>query len=302
MYKRLLATILLTACTVNFTGLGAFAYSTVDLKNKLTKSKTQSVVQVNENAPIIPEKLEKEMKLSISKIYGPERVDEIYSNILKIAKKAKEQRSASLKKEDENRASDWYKDEVIYMFYADQFGVQQNGKSNTFKDTIKMLDYLKGLGVTTLYILPFADSPMGDAGFDVRNPRNVRSDLGGMFEFQQFATAARQKGFKLKADLVLNHFSDQHQWFQDILKGDTSKINYFVVREEMPEYTKYKDEKLGVVIEYKEPSGKISKRRLIFPEQTDNNYRKVTVKGKDYYFYHTFYPFLKEAPFEAKSS
>ena len=298
MYRKVLAIILLTLFTVNFSGISSYAYSTTDLKNKLIKQKTDNLKPVNEAAPVIPEKLEKEMKLSISKIYGPERVDEIYSNILKIAQKAKEQRPESLKKDDENRTSDWYKDEVIYMFYADQFGIQQPGKPNTFKDTIKMLDYLKGLGVTTLYILPFADSPMGDAGFDVRNPRNVRSDLGGMFEFQQFAGAARAKGFKLKADLVLNHFSDQHQWFQDILKGDTSKINYFVVREEMPEYTKYQDEKLGTVIEYKEPSGKISKRRLIFPEITENNYRKVTVKGKDYYFYHTFYPFQLDINWE----
>ncbi len=58
----------------------------------------------------------------------------------------------------------------------------------------------------------------------------------------------------------------------------------------MPEYTKYKDEKLGTVIEYKEDDGKTSKRRLIFPENTENNYRKVTVNRKDYFLYHTFYP------------
>lgn len=295
MFRRALSTILLITLTFNFTSLNSLALET-NLKNKFIKHTENT--EVKEPIPIIPEKLEKEMKLSISKIYGPERVDEIYARIEKIAQKAKQERSESLKKEDKNRISDWYKDEVIYMFYADQFGVQPGGKPNTFKDDIKMLDYLKGLGVTTLYILPFADSPMGDAGFDVRNPRNVRADLGGMLEFQQFASAARAKGFKLKADLVLNHFSDQHQWFQDILKGDTSKINYFVVREEMPEYTKYKDEKLGVVIDYKEPSGKISKRRLIFPDLTDNNYRKVTVKGKDYYFYHTFYPFQLDINWE----
>ena len=55
--------------------------------------------------------------------------------------------------------------------------------------------------------------------------------------------------------------------------------------------SKYKDEKLGTVLEYKEEDGKISKRRLIFPESTENNYRKVTVNGKEYYLYHTFYPF-----------
>ena len=87
------------------------------------------------------------------------------------------------KKEDLSRPDDWYKDEIIYMFYVDQFGVVTPEKPNTFKDTSAMFDYLKDLGVTTLYLLPFADSPMSDAGFDVKNPRNIRADLGGKAEF-----------------------------------------------------------------------------------------------------------------------
>ena len=132
--------------------------------------------------------------------------------------------------DDKTRTSDWYKDEIIYMFYVDQFGTIIDGKKNTFKDSIKMLDYLKDLGVTTIYILPFADSPMDDAGFDVKNPQNIRADLGGSNEFKEFATIARNKGFKIKADLVLNHFSDQHEWFQDALKGDLKKLNYFSMK------------------------------------------------------------------------
>lgn len=247
---------------------------------------------------VIPAQLEKELKEEIKKVYGEERVEEIYSHIFQIALKAKKQRPEALKRDDLNRPSDWFKDEIIYMFYADQFGVYTTGKANTFKDTVTMLDYLKTLGVTTLYILPFADSPMADAGFDVKDPRNIRRELGGMKEFQEFITAARNKGFKIKADLVLNHFSDQHEWFQKALKGDTEKLDYFVTREEMPEFTKYQDEKLGTVVEYKEPTGEISKRRLIFPEQTDSHYRKVTINNKDYYLYHTFYPFQLDINWE----
>ena len=92
------------------------------------------------------------------------------------------------------------------MFYVDQFGVVTPEKQNTFSDTAKMLDYLADLGVTTLYMLPFADSPMGDSGFDVKNPKDVRKDLGGMPEFVDFVKQAKSKGFKIKADLVLNHF------------------------------------------------------------------------------------------------
>ena len=102
---------------------------------------------------------------------------------------------------------------------------------------------------------------------------------------------AKEQGFKIKADLVLNHFSEQHEWFQDILNGDESKINYFISTETMPEYQKYVDEKLGHIVEYKEDDGSVSKRRLIFPEISENHYRKVQVNGNDYFFYHTFYPF-----------
>lgn len=240
---------------------------------------------------IISPKIEKELKLSISKVYGEDKTDEIYNRIVEIAKQAKEKRPEVLKQDDLNRASDWYKDEVIYMFYVDQFGTVTPERTNQFKDTIKMLPYLKDLGVTTLYMLPFADSPMEDAGFDVKNPQNVRQDLGGKTQFEEFIKEAKAQGFSIKADLVLNHFSDQHEWFKQAMNGDVSKLDYFVTREDLPEYTKYVDSKLGTVVEYKEPNGQISKRRLIFPENTENHYRKVTINGKDYYIYHTFYPF-----------
>lgn len=240
---------------------------------------------------IISPKIEKELKLSIAKVYGENKADEIYNRIVEIAKQAKEKRPEVLKQDDLNRASDWYKDEVIYMFYVDQFGTVTPERTNQFKDTIKMLPYLKDLGVTTLYMLPFADSPMEDAGFDVKNPQNVRQDLGGKTQFEEFIKEAKAQGFNIKADLVLNHFSDQHEWFKQAMSGDVSKLDYFVTREDLPEYTKYVDSKLGTVVEYKEPNGQISKRRLIFPENTENHYRKVTINGKDYYIYHTFYPF-----------
>ena len=294
MKKKYMALTLASALLFNTAILPVFSAETDTVKGEI-----HNVVKTLPfSEEVIPAQLEKELKEEIKKVYGEERVEEIYSHIFQIALKAKKQRPEALKKDDLNRSSDWFKDEIIYMFYADQFGVYTTGKANTFKDTVAMLDYLKTLGVTTLYILPFADSPMADAGFDVKDPRNVRNDLGGMQEFQEFITAARNKGFKIKADLVLNHFSDQHEWFQKALIGDTDKLDYFVTRDEMPEFTKYQDEKLGTVVEYKEPTCETSKRRLIFPEQTDSHYRKVTINNKDYYLYHTFYPFQLDINWE----
>ncbi len=240
---------------------------------------------------VFTSKTEREIKSHIVHIYGEENSQNIYNKICEIAQTSVSNRSLDLKRDDFKRDSDWYKDEVIYMFYVDQFGTVTDGKPNQFKDTENMLDYLKDLGVTTLYMLPFADSPMEDSGFDVKNPTDIRKDLGGKEQFESFIKKAKEQGFKIKADLVLNHFSEQHEWFQSILNGDESKISYFIATETMPEYKKYVDEKLGYIAEYKEDDGRISKRRLIFPEISENHYRKVQVNGKDYYFYHTFYPF-----------
>jgi len=239
----------------------------------------------------IPKKLEKNIKESIKNVYGEQHVSVIYPKVLEIVKKAKQNRPLKLYMEDLKRTSDWYKDEIIYMFYVDQFGVRTKNSTNTFEDTIKMLDYLEDLGVTTIFMLPFIDSPMGDAGFDIRDPKNVRKDLGGMKEFMEFMAEAKKRGFKIKADLILNHFSDQHEWFQDALQGDLKKVNYFVNRKKLPEHEKYRDEQVGIVVKYIEDNGVVSKRRLIFPDIVENHYRKVNIEGEDYYFYHTFYPF-----------
>ena len=252
----------------------------------------------NSDEIFVPKKLESSIKNSLMHIYGKDSVEELYSHIECQIKKAKQERRQELIDEDLKRDSDWYKDEVVYMFYPDQFGVDEEGNPTTFKSLIGMLDYLKDLGVTTIYILPFADSPMGDSGFDVRDPKNIRADLGGMSEFKEFIAAARDKGLKIKADLILNHFSDQHEWFQSALKGDTDKLSYFIVRDKMPEYRQYKDEKLGYMVEYKENDGTTTKRRLIFPEISENHYRKVTINNKDYFLYHTFYPFQLDVNWE----
>jgi len=240
---------------------------------------------------VLSKKIENEIQNAIISIYGDQKAPEIYKKVMEIAYKAIEERPEELKFEDIKRPDDWFKDEIIYMFYVDQFGVVKPDKPNQFKDTAEMFDYLKDLGVTTLYLLPFADSPMSDAGFDVKNPQNIRKDLGGTPQFKDFIKEAKLNGFKIKSDLVLNHFSDQHDWFQDLLKGDLTKLNYFIVKNEMPKYKKYTDEKIGTVVEYQEADGRISKRRLIFPEITENHWREVNIKGANYYFYHTFYPF-----------
>lgn len=241
--------------------------------------------------------LEIDIKPALEEVYGEDKVDNIFTNILEIIERTRSERTASLKIDDITRDCSWYKDEIIYTFYADQFGIKNKNTTNTFKDLIEMLPYLKDLGVTTLYILPFMDSPMGDAGFDVRDPQKVREDLGGIVEFDQFMGEAKKYGFKIQADLVLNHFSDQHKWFQDALNGDVSKLDYFVFRKEPPKYERSKD---GTIIKYIEEDGiPPSERRMIFASACEEtHYRKANIGGDDYYLYHTFYPFQLDINWE----
>ena len=278
--------------------LSSIFISFLIMSNTTALAQELAVQSQTQEEVAVPKKIESEINNAIVQIYGEENAPTIYKKVMEIAKKSIDARPEELKKEDLTRADDWYKDEIIYMFYVDQFGVVTPEKPNTFKDSEEMFDYLTDLGVTTLYLLPFADSPMSDAGFDVKNPQNIRPDLGGTPQFKEFIKKAKENGFKIKADLVLNHFSDQHEWFQDILKGDLTKLDYFVVRDKMPEYTKYVDEKAGTIVEYNEPDGKVSKRRLIFPDITENHYREVNINGKNYYFYHTFYPFQLDINWE----
>lgn len=290
MKKCLLKIFLLTLL------LNSFCYAEVNIVND-NNQVMANILDLNIEYKI-DSKISKELKDAIRDVYGKEKADEIYQTVINKVIASINSRPEYLKNQDLNRKSDWYKDEIIYMFYVDQFGIVQQGKSNTFKDTTQMLDYLKELGVTTLYMLPFADSPMKDAGFDVKNPQTVRQDLGGMKEFTSFAKQAKAYGFKIKADLVLNHLSSEHEWFKKLEQGDESALQYFVYTDKEPKYKKYQDEKLGTVVEYTEDDGSISKRRLIFPENTENNYRKVEVNGKIYYLYHTFYPFQLDINWE----
>ena len=109
-----------------------------------------SIPQINK--AIFQSSIEMEIKEAITQIYGEVYAPIVYEQVLNIAQKAIDTRPEVLKEEDLKRADDWYKDEIIYMFYVDQFGVQAPDKPNQFKDTAEMFEYLQDLGVTTLYL------------------------------------------------------------------------------------------------------------------------------------------------------
>lgn len=248
------------------------------------------------NGDVFPSDLQDDVKAAIRLVYGASAVGAIYADILERVRVVRAQRPPELLAEDFRRPSDWYRGEIIYMFYAERFGVDESGQPNTFTALIPMLDYLCELGVTTLYMLPFLASPMIDAGFDVSDYRRVRDDLGGNAEFEVFLAEAKRRGFKIKADLILNHISDQHVWFRAAIQGDAAKLDYFVVRETPPRYRVHHTVRKGAVAVYTETDGGKSHRRLMFPDIAHCHYRRERIADsgggpeRDVYFYHTFYP------------
>jgi maltose alpha-D-glucosyltransferase/alpha-amylase len=108
----------------------------------------------------------------------------------------------------------WYKDAIIYEFSVKGFYDSNNDGLGDFPGLLQKLDYLQDLGVTCLWLLPFFPSPLRDDGYDISDYRAVHPSYGALEDFQAFLQAAHQRGMQVMIELVVNHTSDQHPWFQ----------------------------------------------------------------------------------------
>ena len=124
----------------------------------------------------------------------------------------------------------WYKDAIIYELHVKAFYDSNNDGVGDFRGLIDKLDYLQDLGVNTLWLLPFYPSPLRDDGYDISDYRNIHPDYGSMADFRQFVREAHQRGLKVITELVINHTSDQHPWFQAARNAPpkSMKRNYYV--------------------------------------------------------------------------
>ncbi len=108
----------------------------------------------------------------------------------------------------------WYKDAIIYEVPVKSFFDANNDGIGDFAGLIEKLDYLQGLGVTCLWLLPCFPSPLKDDGYDISDYTEVHPSYGTIDDFKQFLAAAHERDLKVLIELVVNHTSDQHQWFQ----------------------------------------------------------------------------------------
>lgn len=170
----------------------------------------------------------------------------------------------------EETAGDWYKDAIVYSLYVDLFNEDFNG-------LIDRLDYIQDLGVSCLWLLPILDSPMRDAGFDIRNYDRIRPDLLGLNEnsskadqekvFGFFLNEAHKRGIRVIFDIAINHCSDEHPWFREARKNEDNPYrDYFI---------------------WSKDSNKYGDARLLFKGIEDSNWQ---AEGDSFYF-HRFFNF-----------
>ena len=108
----------------------------------------------------------------------------------------------------------WYKDALIYELHVRAFKDSNGDGVGDFPGLIQKLDYLQDLGVTCLWLLPFFPSPLKDDGYDISDYLDVHPMYGSIDDFRAFLKAAHGRGLQVMIELVLNHTSDQHPWFQ----------------------------------------------------------------------------------------
>lgn len=165
----------------------------------------------------------------------------------------------------------WYKDAVVYALYVDLF-------NKNFDGLIDKLDYIQDLGVDCLWLLPILDSPMRDAGFDIRNYDRIRTDLLGLEEgfseeeqsliFGHFLEEAHKRNLKVIFDIAINHCSDEHPWFIEARKSeDNAYRDYYI---------------------WSKDANKYGDARILFKGIEDSNWES---NGDEWFYFHRFFNF-----------
>src|SRR3954452_22782779 len=125
--------------------------------------------------------------------------------------------------------SDWYRDAVIYELHVRAFMDSDGDGMGDFGGLTSKLDYLHDLGVTAVWLLPFYPSPLRDDGYDIADYEGVHPAYGDMTAFRRFLREAHARGLRVITELVINHTSDEHAWFQRARrapKGSTNRDFY----------------------------------------------------------------------------
>jgi maltose alpha-D-glucosyltransferase/alpha-amylase len=162
----------------------------------------------------------------------------------------------------------WFKDAVIYELHVRAFADGNGDGIGDFPGLTSKLDYLQDLGVNTIWLLPFYPSPMRDDGYDIADYRGIHPDYGTLKDFRRFVREAHRRELKVITELVINHTSDQHPWFQaarSAPRGSAAR-NFYL---------------------WSDSDKKLAGTRIIFTDTETSNWAWDPVAGQ--YYWHRFF-------------
>src|ERR1700709_2510658 len=170
----------------------------------------------------------------------------------------------------------WYRDALIYQVHVKSFFDSDNDGIGDFAGVSAKLDYIRDLGVSAIWLMPFYPSPLRDDGYDISDYRDVNPSYGTLDDFKEFVDAAHERGIRVITELVINHTSDQHPWFQAARNAPPgSPERDFYVWSDTPEL--YKDARIIFTDTEKsnwtwDPVAKAYYWHRFFSHQPDLNY------------------------------
>ncbi|MDR3538167.1 MAG: maltose alpha-D-glucosyltransferase [Acetobacteraceae bacterium] len=171
----------------------------------------------------------------------------------------------------------WYKDAIIYQLHVKSFFDANNDGVGDFPGLISKLDYIAELGVNTIWLLPFYPSPRLDDGYDIADYRGVHPDYGTLNDVRHFIAAAHKRGLRVITELVINHTSDQHPWFQRARHAKPGSV--------------YRD-----FYVWSDTDQKYAGTRIIFVDTERSNWTWDPVAGA--YYWHRFYSHQPDLNFD----
>jgi maltose alpha-D-glucosyltransferase/alpha-amylase len=162
----------------------------------------------------------------------------------------------------------WYKDAVIYQLHVRSFFDSNDDGVGDFPGLTQKLDYIERLGVNAIWLLPFYPSPMRDDGYDIADYRGINPVYGTHRDFRSFVRGAHKRGLKVITELVVNHTSDQHPWFQAARRAPrgSAKRNFYV---------------------WSDDDKRFPETRIIFSDTEDSNWAWDPVARQ--YYWHRFF-------------
>ncbi len=177
----------------------------------------------------------------------------------------------------ENKDALWYKDAIIYQLHVRSFYDSNGDGIGDFKGLIQKLDYIKSLGVNTIWLLPFYPSPLKDGGYDIADFTGIHPDYGTLADFRRFIREAHKMGLRIITELVLNHTSMEHKWFQRARKAKPGNVyrDYYV---------------------WSDTPDKYVDARIIFKDFEVSNWTYDHAAGA--YYWHRFYSHQPDLNFE----